>query len=88
MAVAVGTVTRKGQVTLPIDIRKALGIRQGDKIAFEIDGRGVARLTRQDSFTARTAGIVKTTESLMSAEELRTAAEDVIAEAAAERTGG
>jgi len=27
-------VTSKGQVTIPIDIRRALGIRQGSKVAF------------------------------------------------------
>ncbi len=29
-------VTSKGQVTLPKEIRKALGIRQGDLLAYEI----------------------------------------------------
>ena len=28
------TVTSKGQVTIPIEIRRALGIRQGSKLAF------------------------------------------------------
>lgn len=28
------TVTQKGQITIPIDIRKALDIKEGDKIAF------------------------------------------------------
>lgn len=88
MAVAVSTVTRKGQVTLPVDIRKALGIKQGDKVAFEMDDEGVARLTRQDSFTARTAGIVKTSRPPMSAEEMRRAAEEAIADGASERSGG
>ena len=27
-------VTSKGQITIPIDIRKKLGIREGDKILF------------------------------------------------------
>src|SRR5437763_1606019 len=27
------TVTRKGQITLPADIRRTLGIKQGDKVA-------------------------------------------------------
>ncbi len=30
-------VTRKGQITLPAAIRRALGIREGDKIAVAID---------------------------------------------------
>lgn len=33
-------VTSKGQITIPIDIRKKLGIREGDKILFmEENGR-------------------------------------------------
>ena len=28
------TVTSKGQVTIPMEIRRALGIRQGSKVAF------------------------------------------------------
>ena len=28
------TVTHKGQVTIPINIRKELGIKEGDKMAF------------------------------------------------------
>lgn len=32
------TVTSKGQVTIPMRIRRALGIRQGSRIAFEHQG--------------------------------------------------
>jgi antitoxin PrlF len=28
------TVTHKGQITIPIDMRKALGINEGDKVGF------------------------------------------------------
>lgn len=31
--------TSKGQVTVPIEIRRALGLRVGDRLAFETDGR-------------------------------------------------
>ncbi len=31
-------VTTKGQVTLPKEIRDALGVRSADRVAFEIDG--------------------------------------------------
>lgn len=32
----VTTVTRKGQVTIPVEIRRALGIEEGDKVAFSL----------------------------------------------------
>ncbi len=33
-------ITSKGQITLPVRIRRALGLREGDKVAFvEVDGQ-------------------------------------------------
>lgn len=34
-------ITSKGQITVPHDIRRALGVRPGDKLLFEQDGAGV-----------------------------------------------
>jgi AbrB family looped-hinge helix DNA binding protein len=34
---AASTVTSKGQVTIPMTVRRALGIRQGSKVAFTVD---------------------------------------------------
>jgi AbrB family looped-hinge helix DNA binding protein len=36
-------VTQKGQVTIPLEVRQALGIRAGSDVRFELEGRG-ARL--------------------------------------------
>jgi antitoxin PrlF len=33
-------VTRKGQVTIPLDVRRALGIRPGSDVEFEVDEQG------------------------------------------------
>ncbi|MGD0588667.1 MAG: AbrB/MazE/SpoVT family DNA-binding domain-containing protein [Thermoplasmata archaeon] len=38
MATEIGTVSTKGQVTIPRDIRRALRIRPGDKILFDLEG--------------------------------------------------
>jgi antitoxin PrlF len=40
----ISTVTNKGQVTIPAEVRKYLGIKTNDKIAFVIDQEGVVRL--------------------------------------------
>jgi AbrB family looped-hinge helix DNA binding protein len=33
--------TSKGQLTLPREVRKALGVGPGDEVAFEVSSRGV-----------------------------------------------
>ena len=38
-------VTSKGQVTIPLAVRRSLGIGPGSEVEFELDGRG-ARLVR------------------------------------------
>ena len=40
----VSTVTSKGQVTIPAEVRAYLGIKTHDKIAFIIDEEGVVRV--------------------------------------------
>ena len=34
-------ITSKGQITVPHEIRRAMGVRPGDKLVFEKDGSGV-----------------------------------------------
>jgi antitoxin PrlF len=34
-------ITSKGQITVPHEIRRALGVRPGDTLLFEEEGRGV-----------------------------------------------
>lgn len=40
----IARVTSKGQVTIPVQIRKALGIEGGDALIFEIDREDEARI--------------------------------------------
>ena len=51
-------VTSKGQVTVPREIRRRLGVRAGDHLLFEEDGKGV-RVTavRKESPFAKYMGI-------------------------------
>jgi AbrB family looped-hinge helix DNA binding protein len=64
-------VTQKGQVTIPLEVRQALGIHAGSEVRFELD-RGGARLVadgeRADAEVAamRGAGDVPlTTEEIL-----------------------
>lgn len=40
----ISTITSKGQVTIPAEVRRYLGIKTNDKIAFVIDAEGTVRL--------------------------------------------
>jgi len=87
MSELLSTVTTKGQVTIPLEVRKLLGIQPRDKVVFVVDGDQV-RLLRGGSVVARTAGACKSNEPPLTAEELREAAERAIAEDVMERMGG
>ncbi len=41
-------VTQKGQVTIPLEVRRALGIHAGSDVEFEIDEQGARMLVDRD----------------------------------------
>jgi antitoxin PrlF len=48
-------VTRKGQVTIPVEIRQELNIKEGDRVRFIRDGDG-ARIEPVGDVVAQSAG--------------------------------
>lgn len=68
--------TRKGQVTIPVAVRKALGLDVGDTVAFVMND-GDVTVEPAGSVTARTAGIFKPKKKgrAPSIREMRRAAE-------------
>lgn len=40
----ISTISSKGQVTVPAEVRKRLDIKQGDKLSFVIEDKGGVRL--------------------------------------------
>ena len=42
-------VTKKGQITIPKDIREKLGLKVGDKIIFESNDKGILIRKKEDS---------------------------------------
>jgi len=52
------TITSKGQITVPLEVRRILGVRAGDKLMFEDDETGVrVRPVRSQSSFAKYRGI-------------------------------
>lgn len=75
------TVTSKGQVTIPVAIRRALDLKEGDRIAVEQRGETVL-LRRASSVAERTAGVLAAYRrpTPLSIEEERVAFEAAVAE--------
>ncbi len=61
MVIKQAKVTSKGQVTIPAEVRDALGLREGDTVSFEVDDQDQARLraVRVRSLFARYAGALR-----------------------------
>ena len=52
------TITSKGQITVPREVRRVLGVRSGDKLLFESDGNGIrVRPVRNKSAFSKYRGI-------------------------------
>ena len=51
------TLTSKGQVTLPVEIRRKLGLKPGDRLYFDIQDDGLIRVDPR-GYAERTAGIL------------------------------
>ncbi len=80
------TITSKGQVTIPKAIRERIGVGPHDKVDWVIEGDSV-KVTRCESVVRRTAGMMKPADGMAyaTAEEMRAAAEEAIAEDAFRR---
>jgi AbrB family looped-hinge helix DNA binding protein len=51
-------ITSKGQITIPKEVRRLLGVREGDRLLFEIDSQGVRVVpVRSKSVFAKYSGI-------------------------------
>ena len=86
-------VTRKGQVTLPAELRKALDLKRGDLVAFTLptsptDAATVRRAPgKQAGVVERTAGMLASDQPAGTPEEEREAAEQAWVEEAVRGLG-
>ena len=53
---AISTLTSKGQITIPRAVRERLGIRQGDRLEFALDGERVVLQPAGVAPVSRVAG--------------------------------
>jgi AbrB family looped-hinge helix DNA binding protein len=76
------TVTRKGQITLPADVRRALGVKEGDKVAVSVSDSdsGQATVRPIHSVTDLTFGAITPRKRPEDIVELRRAFMDHVAE--------
>jgi antitoxin PrlF len=78
----ISRITTKGQVTIPAEIRRLLGVHAHGRVAFVVEDDQV-RLAPALSVTERTAGIMKSTRPPLTPQAEKAAAEEAIAEDAA-----
>ncbi|HUP92153.1 MAG TPA: type II toxin-antitoxin system PrlF family antitoxin [Solimonas sp.] len=55
MSTHASRLTTKYQATIPASVRKALGLKAGDAVAFEVKEPGIVQLRKQQAFDAQYA---------------------------------
>lgn len=78
------TVTVKGQVTIPLEIRKALGLKPRDRVTFVLED-GMARILPWKSKLEAGFGAVKPSKMPEDFKELRRMAMEEVAQRALEK---
>lgn len=72
----VSTLTSKGQITIPAEIRERLGLRQGDRLVFTIEAEGRVVVRREEGDEGqRLVGLLRhlAPSAPVSVEEMRAA---------------
>jgi AbrB family looped-hinge helix DNA binding protein len=84
---ALATVTSKGQVTIPVEIRRELDIRPGTKLEFLSDGNGVFRVVRKKRSVMDMYGVVAYDGPPVSVEEMDEAIAQAVSDAYGQSLG-
>ena len=72
------TLTQKGQVTIPAEVRRALGLKPHDRVTFELEGDG-AKIKRATSKISRWYGAVTPVERPEDFRRIREEFEEAVA---------
>lgn len=81
------TMTAKGQVTIPAELRERLGLSPGDRVAFELDD-GALRLVKREDRIEAAFGLIRSDRSVSDDDMARAIRSRGAGEAAAESDGG
>jgi AbrB family looped-hinge helix DNA binding protein len=73
-----GTMTSKGQITIPIEVRRALGLRAGSRVAFVRRADGVYELRPETGSVRSLRGVIPAPERPVTLKEM----DDAIADGA------
>jgi len=72
---ATATVTSKGQVTIPKEIRDYLKLRTGGRLEFLVDPQGNVRITPATAEVRQLKGLISPTRKSVSLEDMQAAIE-------------
>lgn len=73
---AAAKITSKGQITVPKEVRDALGLRAGDRVTFIVQGDGTVVMAPQKLDIRDLFGSVKTRVSGVTLEDMERAIEE------------
>ncbi|ACV58237.1 AbrB/MazE/SpoVT family DNA-binding domain-containing protein [Alicyclobacillus acidocaldarius] len=72
MVASVAKISPKGQITLPAEIRRALNLREGDRVVFQVSNDGKVFISGLPSYEPETViGILRTEQNLDDFQEIR-----------------
>jgi AbrB family looped-hinge helix DNA binding protein len=80
---AAATVTSKGQITIPLEVRKALGLRSGSRVAFVATGAGSYELVPETRTVKTLKGAIARLSRTVSIDQM----DEAIRESAIESIG-
>jgi AbrB family looped-hinge helix DNA binding protein len=63
-------VTQKGQVTIPLEVRRALGIQPGSEVEFDVDDQGARMRVGRDLVAGEIAQMRGAGEGTMTTDEI------------------
>jgi len=65
------TITSKGQITIPKDIRAKLGLEPGDKVNFLVDDEGVVSFVPMTTDVTALKGIIAKPDKAVSIDDMK-----------------